>query len=268
METFPRQAAATGQFRHGQPRSFRITESAVYFLRSTGGRRSSLQLHRWDRHTGKTSTVLSGDPTTTMSDAERTMRERVRETASGITAYDVRDERVVAAAGGTLLQWDPEVGARMVPGTSGAFDPRLSPDGEWISWVADGELRLRRWDGTSELSLVGPEGDETWAVADFIAAEEFSRSRGYWWLPDSSGLLVQRTDESSVPVWFRSDPAHPQTTPVTQRYPHAGAVNARRRVVAVRRDRRGTTRGAPGLRVPRRRWGPVSWGCSPGIRPR
>jgi len=226
METFPRQAAATGQFRHGQPRSFRITDTAVYFLRSSGSRDSVLQLHRWDRDTGETSMVLSGSPTTAMSDAERAMRERVRETASGITAYDVRGERVVAAAGGTLLQWDVESGSRVVPDTAGAFDPRLSPDGEWISWIAAGVLRLRTWDGSSNVELVGAQADESWAVADFIAAEEFSRSRGYWWLPDSSGLLVQHTDESSVPVWFRSDPAHPKTPPAPQRYPHAGAPNA------------------------------------------
>ncbi len=227
METFPRQAAATGQFRHGQPRSFRVTGSAVYFLRSSSSRTSSLELHRWDRTTGATSTVLSGRTTSSMSDEERSMRERLRETASGITAYDVRDDRIVASAGGSLLVWDEAGGARAVPGAAGAFDPRLSPDGNWLTWVEPGGLHCLAWDGTQHSIVVQPAGEESWAVADFIAAEELSRSRGYWWLPDSTGILVQRTDESPVPVWFRGDPAHPHKAPVAQRYPHAGADNAR-----------------------------------------
>lgn len=226
METFPRQAAATGQFRHGQPRNFRATDAALYYLRSRGGREAALELRHWDRKTHETSMILSGQPSATMSDAERTMRERTRETASGITTYDVRHDRVVACAGGALLQWDAEAGARAIPGVSGGFDPRLSPDGQWITWVAAGALHCRAWDGSTQTVIVEPDGDESWGVADFIAAEELYRSRGYWWLPDSTGLLVQRTDESPVPVWFRSDPAHPQKAPVAQRYPHAGAANA------------------------------------------
>lgn len=226
METFPRQAAATGQFRHGQPRSFRATDAAVYYLRSRGSREPALELHRWDRQTHETSAILTGQSSAAMSDAERSMRERMRETASGITAFDVRHDQVVACAGGALLQWDVQAGASAVPHVAGAFDPRLSPDGQWVTWVAAGALHCRAWDGSTQTVIAEPNGDESWAMADFIAAEELSRSRGYWWLPDSTGLLVQRTDESAVPVWFRSDPAHPQNTPTAQRYPHAGAANA------------------------------------------
>jgi dipeptidyl-peptidase-4 len=107
----------------------------------------------------------------------------------------------------------------------GAYDARLSPDGQWLSWVQAGALVVRSWDGTSQQEIVSADGEQTWAVVDFIAAEELQRSRGYWWLPDSTGLLVQRTDESGVPVWYRADPAAPQRKPVAQRYPHAGALN-------------------------------------------
>ncbi len=225
METYPRHAALTGQFRHGQPRSFRVTDTAVYFLRSAGGRDAALRLYRWDRRSGHTEEVLagSGDPTA----AELAMRERLRETASGITTYDVRGDRLVAGVGGGLLAWDPVDGGRPVAAAHAAYDPRLSPDGAWISWVSAGALQVCRWDGTDHRIVVAADADATWAVCDFIAAEELGRSRGYWWLPESEGLLVQRTDESPVPVWHRSDPAHPDREPTPQRYPHAGAANAR-----------------------------------------
>ncbi len=224
METYPRQAALTGQFRHGQPRTFRVTDAAVYFLRSTGSRDAALRLYRWDRRTGDTQEVLagSGEPTS----AELAMRERLRETSSGITSYDVRDDRIVASVGGQLLAWDAATGGRHVPAAESAYDARLSPDGQWISWASAGGLHVCRWDASDHRILVGPDEDATWAVCDFIAAEELDRSRGYWWLPDSQGLLVQRTDESAVPIWHRSDPAHPDREPTRQRYPHAGAPNA------------------------------------------
>jgi dipeptidyl-peptidase-4 len=195
----------------------------VYFLRSSGGRSSALQLHRWDRSTGDTCVILSGSGAA-MTDAEKSLRERLRESASGITAYDVRGERVVATASGTVLLWDGVDGARVLD-VSGAYDARLSPDGRWVSWVEQGALVVSAWDDSSRQVIIEPDGDETWGVVDFIGAEELQRSRGYWWLPDSSGLLVQRTDDSQVPVWYRADAASPQRKPVAQRYPHAGAAN-------------------------------------------
>lgn len=224
MESYPRHAAATGQFRRGVPRTFRATPKGVFFLRSADGRTPALELHRWDRTNGTTEVILSGTGQS-MSAAEKSLRERLRESASGITAYDVRAERVAATAAGSILLWDTETGTRTLPAQA-AYDVRLSPDGQWVSWIEDGQLRVCGWDAEDPRTVVAPSGDETWAVVDFIAAEELQRSRGYWWLPDSSGLLVQRTDEAQVPIWYRANAADPTQDPVAQRYPHAGAVNA------------------------------------------
>lgn len=224
MESYPRQAAATGQFRHGQPRTFRATDTSVYFLRSEGGRAPALHLHRWDHTTGAFEVILRGSGDA-MTAAERALRERLRESAFGITAYDVRRDRVVASAAGHLLLWDAEAGARTLD-VQAAYDPRLSPDGKWVSWIEGGALTVCAWDGSQRRVITGGDDGCSWAVVDFIAAEELSRSRGYWWLPDSSGLLVQRTDDSAVPVWYRADAAFPASPPVAQRYPHAGADNA------------------------------------------
>jgi dipeptidyl-peptidase-4 len=38
----------------------------------------------------------------------------------------------------------------------------------------------------------------TFGLAEFIAAEEMDRQRGYWWAPDGSALLVARVDETPV----------------------------------------------------------------------
>jgi dipeptidyl-peptidase-4 len=52
------------------------------------------------------------------------------------------------------------------------------------------------------------------------------RTRGYWWAPDSSAVLLQRTDESLVQLWYIADPMSPASPPRAVRYPAAGTDNA------------------------------------------
>ena len=57
----------------------------------------------------------------------------------------------------------------------------------------------------------------TWGLADFIAAEELDRGRGFWWSPDGKRLLAQRTDESPVATCYEWNPIDPVSEPVPQR---------------------------------------------------
>ena len=59
----------------------------------------------------------------------------------------------------------------------------------------------------------------TYGLADFAAAEELERFRGYWWAPDSSALLVARVDEEPVQVWHIGDPENPGQPAAEHRYP-------------------------------------------------
>ncbi|WP_377156677.1 alpha/beta fold hydrolase [Roseateles sp. UC29_93] len=66
-----------------------------------------------------------------------------------------------------------------------------------------------------------------WGLAEFIAAEELSRQRGYWWSPDGKQLLALNVDERDVPVKTRAQIFSDRTTMTQQRYPGAGENNAR-----------------------------------------
>jgi dipeptidyl-peptidase-4 len=70
------------------------------------------------------------------------------------------------------------------------------------------------------------EGEVSWGSAEFIAAEEMGRSRGYWWAPDGGSLLVARVDASPVATWWTADPASPAKAPERRRYPVAGTPDA------------------------------------------
>ena len=63
-------------------------------------------------------------------------------------------------------------------------------------------------------------------LAEFVAAEEMDRTRGYWWAPDGTAVLVARVDETPVQRWHIADPANPGRVPREVGYPSAGTPNA------------------------------------------
>ncbi|MBA2774794.1 MAG: S9 family peptidase [Nocardioidaceae bacterium] len=236
--SFPRQYARTLHFTLGEPRSFTVAPdgSRIVFLRSAGGtdRVNSLWICDLanapprERVVADPSRLLTGEEELTPQ--ERARRERSRESSGGIVAF-ATDQAVEAAAfalSGRLfvarLATDlvDEIAA---PGP--VADPRPSPDGRQIAYVTDGTLRVVRVDGTDDRAVAEPDGPETtWGLADFIAAEEMDRHRGYWWSPDSDRLLAARVDNAPVRVWWIADPSRPDTPPTQVRYPAAGTPNA------------------------------------------
>ena len=82
--------------------------------------------------------------------------------------------------------------------------------------------------GTGDRAVAGPADTPgiTFGLAEFIAAEEMFRARGYWWAPDGTGLLVARVDETPVMRWHIADPANPERSPAEVAYPAAGTPNA------------------------------------------
>ena len=60
------------------------------------------------------------------------------------------------------------------------FDPRPDPVATRVAYVSGRALRIAELDGTS-WELAGEEADDvSWGSAEFIAAEEMGRYRGYW----------------------------------------------------------------------------------------
>ena len=117
-----------------------------------------------------------------------------------------------------------------------ALDPRPDPAGQRVAYVSGGALRVASLDGagigdkacTGDRAVAGPADTPgiTFGLAEFIAAEEMFRARGYWWAPDGTGLLVARVDETPVMRWHIADPANPERSPAEVAYPAAGTPNA------------------------------------------
>jgi dipeptidyl-peptidase-4 len=115
-------------------------------------------------------------------------------------------------------------------GTGGnCIDPQISPDGKRVAYVRNGGVHYVNIATGEVLALAEPRADEhsvTWGLADFAAAEELERMRGFWWHSDSQGLFIEKVDNSPVDIAWITDPAHPTAGPRQHRYPFAGTPNA------------------------------------------
>ncbi len=237
--TFPRQYARTQRLTLGEPRNLTVSPDGqrVVFLRSAAGDDPVNCLWVLDVETA--TERLVADPRELLADGddaelppeERARRERTREGAGGIVAY-ATDAAVTVAAfamGGRLFVSGLISGAARELAVQGpVFDPRPDPLAQRVAYVAGSSLRIGELDGSSWELIAEPDPTDTitWGSAEFIAAEEMGRQRGFWWSPDGTTIAVERVDTSPISTWHIADPAHPEASPREHRYPAAGTDNA------------------------------------------
>ena len=235
--SFPRQSARTQRFTLGVPRAFSIAPdgSRIAFLRSRSGTDRNTCL--WVREVESGAERVVADPQLLLAGAdeelpaeERARRERTRQAGTGVVAYATDREVAIAAfaLSGRLFVADLVAGkVRELPAAAPVVDPRPDPAGSAVAYVSGGALRVIGADGGGDRALAEPDGpDVTYGLAEFVAAEEMARTRGFWWSPDGQGLLAARVDNSPVTRWYVSDPANPDRPATEIRYPAAGTANA------------------------------------------
>lgn len=246
-DSFPKRHARTQRFTLGAPRSFTVAPdgSRVAFLRSgSGADRANalwvLDVEEGGERVAADPRALLGGTEERLSPEERARRERSREGGAGIVGYatDAAVELASFALSGRLFAAELRAGtARELPAPGPVIDPRPSPDGRHIAYVARGALRVVGAEGDGDRALAEADAEGvTYGLAEFIAAEEMARSRGFWWGPESDRLLVARVDDTPVSRWWISDPAHPERDPHHVPYPAAGTANADVRLFVVELD--------------------------------
>ncbi len=238
-DTFPRQYARTQRFTLGEPRDVSVSDDGtrVIFARSRSGNDPVNCLWVADALSGEE--TLVADPSVLLGASndedlpaeERARRERLREGAGGITSYALdRSAQVAAfALGGQLFLADLIAhSAQAVEVNAPVFDPRPSPSGAHIAYVHGAAVWVTNLAGHTSVLADEPGAPDTvsFGRADFIAAEEMGRQRGFWWSPGSATLAVCRVDTADVAVWHISNPGAPEQAPTAIRYPAAGTTNA------------------------------------------
>ena len=236
-DSFPRQYARTQRFTLGDPRTISVSADGqrVTFARSRSGDDPVNCLWVLDVATGEERLVadplqlLAAIDDEALPAEERLRRERMREGASGITAYATDTAATVTAfalAGKLYVAGLLSGQARELVVDGPVYDPRPDPVATRVAYICGRALRIAELDGSS-WELAGDEQPEiSWGSADFIAAEEMGRFRGYWWSPDGAAIAATRVDVSAVQRWYISDPANPDQPANEVRYPAAGTANA------------------------------------------
>jgi dipeptidyl-peptidase-4 len=234
-DSFPRQQARTRRYSLGRPRTFAIADdgSRVAFLRSRAADDPVGCL--WVFDVAARAERLVVDPAfagdTHLSSEERDRRERRRESLVGVTDY-AADRALSMAAfamdGGLLIADLINGGARSLEiDATDPFDPRPDPSGRRVAYVESGTLRLVDASGSNDRELVSdPDPEIHWGVAEFVAAEEMERQRGYWWSPGGEHIVAARVDDRPVRTWHIASPVDPEAIPRAVRYPRAGTDNA------------------------------------------
>jgi dipeptidyl-peptidase-4 len=86
--------------------------------------------------------------------------------------------------------------ARLVA-SGNVLDPKISPQGRYVSFVRDQNLFVIELSSGKEKQLT-TDGKDTIhnGEAEFVAQEEMGQTTGYYWAPDDSAIAYKRYDEA------------------------------------------------------------------------
>lgn len=217
------------------PRQAKLSPDGRYLtlLRNRADDRERYDLWGYDRQSGEWTMLVDSEALGSgreLSEDEKMQRERARVgNLKGIIAYQWN-----ADGSGVLVPLDGDLYLAKLDGTvtrltdteESELNPKLSPDGEFVSFVRDRQLWVGPVGGDAQ-PITPKEGELIrWGEAEFVAQEEMGRMTGFWWNPDDTRIAVQRTDESPVGVVTRAAIGATGTKVFDQRYPVAGSDNA------------------------------------------
>ena len=178
-----------------------------------------------------------GDSSAKETLEEQLRRQRLRQMSGGISQYFwTKDSKILIPHQGNIYWLDgpfstPEllVSASDHP----CLDVKASPNGNFISFVRNGDIHLLEVISRTSFKLTDGEDDSTRGLADYIAQEEMGRSTGYWWSPDSCYVAFTEVTEKHIPEFLITHVGSDLvgTSAIeSHRYPFAGQDNPQVRV--------------------------------------
>jgi len=236
-DAFLVQYAETRRFSHGLPSAIRIAPdgSSVLFLRS-GPRSFVRDLYEFEVASRQERVLLTAEQILrggeeVLSEEELARRERMRQTARGISAYELSEDgsQILVPLSGRLFVIRRQDGRVTELRSEAGFplDAHFSPDGRYVACVREGDLFVSELASGGERRLTHKAaGHITNGLSEFVAQEEMGRFSGYWWSPDSQAIAYQQTDTSMVETLHVADAMNPGKPPADWPYPRPGKANA------------------------------------------
>ncbi|WP_137168051.1 S9 family peptidase [Salinimonas lutimaris] len=218
------------------PRNLKVSPDGqrVTFLQGKDTDYEKLDLWEYNIASGKTQMLFDSDSLDAtgqeLSDEEKARRERMRLSGSGIVSYQWSQDgqALLFPLGGDVYyhQLGQKGAKRLLNTDTFETDIRLSPKGNFISFIRDQNLFVKNISTGEEKAITTEGGDNIkFGMAEFVAQEEMSRMTGYWWSPDERYIAFTKVDESPVEVITRSEIYADDIKMIEQRYPKAGNPN-------------------------------------------
>ena len=139
------------------------------------------------------------------------------------------DGAAILFQGPTALAWldlKSQTARTLVAGKAAIADPKISPDGKFVSFVRDHNLWLVNLADSRERAVtLGGTEEIRKGELDWVYPEELEIKTAYWWSPDSSAIAYLEMDERKVSQYPLVDFSSPSGEAELERYPAAGGAN-------------------------------------------
>jgi dipeptidyl-peptidase-4 len=173
-----------------------------------------------------------------LSKEEQAQRERRRQSVAGIADFQIvpGGEEVLIPLNGNVYKCNIENGKiqQLTFTPSPELDPTISPKGNLLAYVRDGELYVKDLSSLRETRLTHDATPKLKnGVSEFVAQEEMGRRAGYAWSPDGSRIAYLQVDNGPVTEFHIQNLLDERASSEIQEYPRAGGANAKLRLGVV-----------------------------------
>jgi dipeptidyl-peptidase 4 len=182
-------------------------------------------------------------PDDPLSRYEELRRERLRQRDFGVTDYEVGQSAsgrvILMRIAGRLYLRHGDEPIRELTQFAGVQDARLSPDGNQLALVLDGDLYVADNQGNNLRRLTHDAADGlTNGLAGYIAEESLGRHDGFWWSRDGRFIAYTQVDTRHIPPYYIPHQGLDGSLLETdvRRYPFPGAALEKLRLGVVAAD--------------------------------
>lgn len=224
------QPSLSGRLSHAV--QWTLDNKRVTFLETTGtGKDAHTALWSIDPSTGERSLLIAADKLESALPAKpgaQTQATGLGRHAPSEYQWAPNGESLLLAGPDSLVWFDlkTQTGRVLVSGKEELADPKVSPDGKYVSflrghniWLVDtaaSKVRALTTGGTEEIRK---------GELDWVYPEELDITTAYWWAPDSSAIAYLEMDERKVSQFSLLDFESFTGEATLQRYPVGGGAN-------------------------------------------
>jgi dipeptidyl-peptidase 4 len=202
-----------------------------YFETKGAGKEAKTELWVMDAASGQRRLLVDSDKLETILPAETSKATQAtglgrRAPSQYQWAPDGNEILFQGATALASLDLKSQVGRPLVSGKAEITDPKISPDGRYVSFVRDHNLWLVNLaDGKERAITQGGTEEIRKGELDWVYPEELAVKTAYWWSPNSSAIAYLEMDERKVSQYPMVDFSSPSGEAEMERYPTAGGAN-------------------------------------------